>query len=34
MQCIKSRTPHEQCLAHRPVPSIDNDVRGLADIAP
>jgi hypothetical protein len=27
-------TPHEQCPARRPVPSIDDDVRGLADITP
>jgi hypothetical protein len=34
VQCIKSGTPYEQCPAHRPVPSIDDDVRGLASIAP
>jgi hypothetical protein len=34
VQYIKSGTPHEQCSARRPVPSIDNDIRGLADIAP
>jgi hypothetical protein len=34
VQCIKSGIPHEQCPAHHPVPSIDDDVRGLAGIAP
>jgi hypothetical protein len=34
VQCIKSETPHEQCSAHRPVSSIDDDVRGLAGITP
>jgi hypothetical protein len=31
---IKFGTPHEQCPAHRPVPSIDEDVRGLAAVVP
>jgi hypothetical protein len=34
VQSIKSGTPHEQCPARHPVPSIDDDVRGLAGIAP
>jgi hypothetical protein len=34
VQCIKFGTPHEQCSARRPVPSIDDDVRGLAGVAP
>jgi hypothetical protein len=34
MQCIKFGTPHEQCPARCPVPRIDEDVRGLAGIAP
>jgi hypothetical protein len=34
MHCIKSETPHEQCPARRPVPSINEDVRGLVGIAP
>jgi hypothetical protein len=34
VQCIKSETPHEQCSARRPVSSIDDDVKGLADITP
>jgi hypothetical protein len=31
---IKSKTPHEQCPAHRPVPTIDDDVKELASVAP
>jgi hypothetical protein len=34
VQCIKFKTPHEQCPARHPVSGIDNDVRGLADIVP
>jgi hypothetical protein len=34
VQCIKFGTPHEQCPTHRSVSSIDDDVRGLAGIAP
>jgi hypothetical protein len=34
VQFIQSGTPHEQCPARRPVPSIDDDVRELASIAP
>jgi hypothetical protein len=34
VQRIKIGTPHEQRPARRPVPSIDDDVRGLAGIAP
>jgi hypothetical protein len=34
VQCIKSGIPHEQCPARRPVPSIDDDLRELAGIAP
>jgi predicted aldo/keto reductase-like oxidoreductase len=34
VQCIKSWTPHEQCPARRTIPSIDDDVKKLAGIAP
>jgi hypothetical protein len=34
VQCIKFGIPHEQCPARRPVSSIDDDIRGLAGIAP
>jgi hypothetical protein len=34
VQYIKSKISHEQCPARCPVLSSDDDVRGLADIAP